>query len=358
MEQDKALSIIDAEITELAEVAAANALATAGAIADDFAASAALTDYRARRSAQTLRRQRADLDLFKTYLAAAGIDAQELDLYNDVQAWAGITWGLVAGFTRWQLAEGYAIGSVNVRLATIKVYAQIAVQAGTISETQYALIKTVKGYRHAEGRNADEQREKAQQKTRQDGAKKAAPVAISPAHAALLKKQPYTRRGRRDALLMCLLLDLGLRCGEVADLEVSDFNLSAGKLIFYRHKVDLTQEHDLTPDTFLAARAYLADVPEGQEPLFEGICSKRRIDERSINSRVAALGLRVGITGLSPHDCRHFWADDAIRNGTDIKSLQDAGGWASPAMPLRYAASAKVANSGVKLTATRKGGNE
>lgn len=30
-------------------------------------------------------------------------------------------------------------------------------------------------------------------------------------------------------------------------------------------------------------------------------------------------------------------------------ALQDAGGWKSPVMPLRYAASAKIANAGVKL---------
>ena len=69
---------------------------------------------------------------------------------------------------------------------------------------------------------------------------------------------------------------------------------------------------------------------------------------------VAQLGEAMGIKGLSPHDCRHFAATDAIRNGTDIKSLQDFGGWNSPAMPLRYAESAKVANSGVKLSAYKE----
>ncbi|MBK9709763.1 MAG: tyrosine-type recombinase/integrase [Kouleothrix sp.] len=49
------------------------------------------------------------------------------------------------------------------------------------------------------------------------------------------------------------------------------------------------------------------------------------------------------------HDARHCWASQAIRSGTDIKSLQDAGGWTSPAMPLRYAESAAIANEGVRL---------
>jgi integrase len=78
------------------------------------------------------------------------------------------------------------------------------------------------------------------------------------------------------------------------------------------------------------------------------------VNTRSINERVDQLGEAIGIKGLSPHDCRHYYATDAIRNGTDIKSLQDASGWNSPAMSLRYAESAKVANSGVKLSAYKK----
>ena len=142
--------------------------------------------------------------------------------------------------------------------------------------------------------------------------------------------------------------------GEIADLNVASVSLQSGQLTIYRHKVNKTQIHDLSPDTYTTARAYLAECDPGQGPLFVGICSKDRVNTRSINERVGQLGEQIGIKGLSPHDCRHYYATDALRNGTDIKSLQDAGGWNSPTMPLRYAESAKVANAGVKLTAYRK----
>ena len=51
------------------------------------------------------------------------------------------------------------------------------------------------------------------------GLKKAEPVSISTHQAKALKDQPDTPRGRRDGLLMCLLLDHGLRVGEVAKLS-------------------------------------------------------------------------------------------------------------------------------------------
>ncbi len=70
---------------------------------------------------------------------------------------------------------------------------------------------------------------------------------------------------------------------------------------------------------------------------------------RAINKIVARLGEMVDIKGLSPHDLRHYWATNAIRKGTDVKALQQAGGWNSPYMPLRYAEESEIANEGVKL---------
>jgi integrase len=155
---------------------------------------------------------------------------------------------------------------------------------------------------------------------------------------------------------MCLLLDHGLRCGEVAALTPESINLANGTLTFYRQKVDKTQTHHLTRDSLLAALRYL----EVCKPVGKLLMGSRKggklegvMSERAITDRVRELGERIGVKGLSAHDCRHDWATDAIRNGTDIKSLQDAGGWSSPAMPLRYAESSRVANSGVKLSPKR-----
>jgi integrase len=319
-----------------------------GQVANQIAQQSVLADYQGRKSQQTLRRQRADIALFEKFLASAGHTAKRL--ISDLAEWHFVTWGLVEAFIRWQLTHDYATGSINVRLATIKVYVQLAAKAGHLPHQEFALIKTVQGYHQGDARNVDEKREQ----TRRPEAKKAAPVSLSPVHAALLKNQPDSQRGRRDSLLMCLLLDHGLRVGEVTALDISSVNLQSGQLTIYRHKTNKTQIHDLSPDTYTAARLYLAECEAGQGPLFVGICSKDRVSTSSLNERVTQLGIAIGVKGLSPHDCRHYYATDAIRNGTDIKSLQDAGGWNSPAMPLRYAESAKVANSGVKLSAFKK----
>ena len=73
------------------------------------------------------------------------------------------------------------------------------------------------------------------------------------------------------------------------------------------------------------------------------------MSERAIHDPVRVLGAAVGLVGVSPHDLRHFWATAAVRAGTPIKALQEAGGWSSPAMPLAYVDAAAIANAGVVL---------
>lgn len=308
-------------------------LAVAGAAADAAAAARIFAKYRLEDIAEeTRRRQDADLACFASYLQAAGIETG--DLASEPAAWRGLTWGMVAGFVEWQLQQGYAIGSINIRLSTVKTYAKLATRAGQVAPEEYALIRLVSGFRQAQGRRIDAKRE-----TKRKGAKKAEPVSICYDQAQRLKDQGDLLH----RLLMALLLDHGLRVGEVVILEPRHFDLRRGLLRFYRPKVDRQQSHRLSSDARSAAEDYFASAPDlaPDQPFFP--C------DRTIRVWVGKFGEAIGLAGLSPHDARHYWATAAIAGGTDLKSLQDAGGWNSPAMPLRYAESAEIANEGVKL---------
>jgi len=204
------------------------ALAHAGKVANDIAARSVFRDYQSRKAKNTLRRQANDLALFADFLNTTGL--QVGDFMNEPEAWRGVTWGLVEGFTRWQLQGGYAVPSVNVRLATVKTYARLAMKADALISTEFALIRSVQGYSHKEGKRIDEQRQAEELATRR-GTKKSAAVSIDPEQAAQLIAQPETPQGRRDSLLLCLMLEHGLRVGEVALLAVSDFDLKAGDCI-------------------------------------------------------------------------------------------------------------------------------
>ena len=330
-------------------------LTSAGQAANEAAEASAFTDYRSRKASNTLTRQDTDLATFAAYLAqATGSDAiTSDDLACDPQAWRGVTWGLVDGFAKWALLQEYAVGTVNLKLSTVKTYAKLAAKAGAVSSQELALIRSVSGYSRKEGKRIDERREQADIATR-SGNKKRDAIILSKVQADELKAQPDTPQGRRDRLLVCLMLDLGLRRSEVAGLTVDCVDLKAGELTFYRQKVDREQTHSLVNGLQGAMSAYLAhDAPEGGALLRAsrkgGHLTKAGMSERAITARVRYLGERIGITGLSAHDLRHTWATLAARNGTPLDRLQDAGGWASLAMPICYVEAAKVANQGVVL---------
>jgi integrase len=319
-----------------------------GQSANQAAARHRLEDYRSRRASQTLRRQDADLALFAHFLTELGVKPGDLSL--DPQAWHGITWGLVEAFVKWQLQQGYAIPSINVHLSTVKTYARLVFQAGILSAEEQALIKAVKGYSIREQRRLDQKRAPNIRR----GLKKSAPVKLTHEQAQALKDQPDTPQGRRDALLMCLLLDHGLRVGEVAGLVSENLSLDTGLLHFFRPKVGKEQIHRLSEDTLRAARACLSFndlLPQGKllrVSYKNSQLGKAGMTERALTQRVRTLGEVIGVFGLSAHDCRHFWASSAAKYGTDPFALQEAGGWSSLAMPRRYVEDRKIANEGVK----------
>ncbi len=324
----------------------------AGQAANEQAAQTTFARHVFGKAKNTERRKLAGLALFETFLQSHGVPASQL--YDNPHAWRGVTWGLVEAFKVWMLQEGYAIGSINDRLSTVRTYAELAAKAGAITADELRMIQSVKGYAHKEVKHIDDKRRADGMQTRK-GAKKAEAVTIPADVAEALKNQPNTPQGRRDALLMCLLLEHGLRVGEVAILIRQNFDMKAGTFTFYRPKVNLTQTHELTPATRKAAGAYLKhDAPT------EGILWRKSSKgtgklsgqmsqtsaERALTKRVELLGRHAGIEGLSAHDCRHYWATFEARNRTPIDRLKDAGGWSSPAMPLRYIEAAHIANEG------------
>ena len=347
----------------------------AGEAANHAASKHAFAEYRQRRAANTVRRQDAELALFARFLQEVGaipVPDELADLSGDdlqaaldklaavegaelastPAAWQGVTWGLIETFVKWQLGEGYAVGTVNLRLSTVKTYAKLAMKAGTLSDRDYALIRAVSGYRRQEAKNVDAGRAERGQETR-IGDKKAGFKVLSIAQVKRLKAEHVDDgQGRRDRLIVCLLLDWGLRVGELAGLTVESFNLDTlcPTLSFYREKVDKWATFDLssTPDTLSAARAYLEGngAPESG-PLLRGSTRSGRLigkgmSKRAITQRVGDLAGRVlGVEGLSAHDLRHT-AATIYGKYKSTKELMEIFGWSSPAMAVRYQEDAKT----------------
>ena len=161
----------------------------AGTAANQQAASRIFDDHTDRKADNTIRRKKADLALFEAFLQSASVPAA--GLFEDPGTWSGVTWGLVEAFKVWMLHQGYAIGSINGRLSTVRTYAELAAKAGAIGADELRLIQIVRGYAKAEAENVDEKRRADGMQTR-TGSKKAEAVPIPADIADALKHQPNT----------------------------------------------------------------------------------------------------------------------------------------------------------------------
>lgn len=355
-------------------------LEIAGQIANRVAGQNIFQRYNSEKSANTIKRHARDLELFAEYLLDIGLELEfGADFQTNPAAWRGVTWGIIEGFVQWQLGAGYAISSVNAHLSTVKVYAQMAVKANVIDRGEGMLIQSVKGYSRASGQNVDAQRaqtriDEVQYAYKPEGRRRSVVVTrqstkkqqatlLTDAQIALLKRPSNSSpQAYRDALLLCLLLDHGLRASEMALLKVGDIDLAAGEMRFYRPKVKGTAHewttHKLTSDANALASFYLSslyplsllpDSPlllattrllkngEGGQLLGEGLNRVR------ISERVAWLGKQAGLAQkLSAHDCRHTCATKMARLGYGVDELMAWFGWTSAQTAMRYVTAVDV----------------
>jgi integrase len=355
-------------------------LEIAGQIANRVAGQNIFQRYLSEKSANTIKRHARDLELFAEYLLDIGLELKHgADFQTNPGAWRGVTWGIVEGFVQWQLGEGYAVSSVNARLSTVKVYAQMAVKADFIAREEGMLIQTVKGYSRASGQNVDEQRTQTRMDevtyaykpengrhsvvvTRRSTKKQKATLVDEETAVSLKQPRNKSPQAYRDALLMCLLLDHGLRASEVTLLKAGDIDLTTGEMHFYRPKVKGTPHewttHKLMPETGRLATYYIQTLyptillpngplivattrllknGEGGHLLGEGLNRVR------LSERVAWLGQQVGLAKkLSAHDCRHTCATKMARLGYSVDELMAWFGWTSAQTAMRYVTAVDV----------------
>ncbi len=357
---------------EQKDSAASQALALASQAANRSAASYLLEDYRRSKAANTLIRHACDLARFARFLTEVGQETErheaqlgagllaaadrmahfaaglsDLQTPLDPEAWRGVAWGLVAKFKEWLLDKGFAVATINKSIGTVRIYAEKVTQAGVIDKGELLMIRTISGYKSGEGRRVDEKRERTRR-----GHKKATAVLPTISQAEMMKgEQPDTPQGRRDALLMCLLLDHGLRASEVVVLTVESIDLEAEELYIFRTKTNSSGTHKLTRDTLAAARRYYEkDAPE-EGLLLRGsrkgragqLTIARMGTTRAITARVRRLAKRVGVKRMSAHDCRHYAATYLSKEKKKgVNELMDIFGWDSPAMATGYVERAQV----------------
>ena len=162
------------------------------------------------------------------------------------------------------------------------------------------------------------------------------------------------RRARLDACIVALLFCAGMRRSEVAALRWADVaGADGGGNVRVRVRCSKTNQRAERPDYRLlvngfarsleAARAAAAEDGGAPDPAAHVV----PLSPRQIARRLASLGERAGVPGLSGHSGRVGLAVELVRRGASTTSVQDAGGWRSPAMVARYAAQVRAEDGAV-----------
>lgn len=130
----------------------------------------------------------------------------------------------------------------------------------------------------------------------------------------------------RDYLIISLMLQAGLRRDEVCHLKYTDVQMLGDMpILVVCGKGDKTRTIPVT--------AKLADQlktwPGKGEYIFP-------LSGQSIMDICRKYGRRIGLDGLSPHDCRRTFAQTALDNGTPINVISQLLGHSSVATTQRY----------------------
>ena len=248
--------------------------------------------------------------------------------------------------------RGLAVSTVNQIIFIVRSYAALSAAHDGMSESEY--FKTTQQARGIRVREAD--RIDALRPVTRSSNKKQQAVAITRLDAERLKhEQPDDPRGRRDALMMCLLLDYGLRISDVISLTMQNIDMNTRTVSVKTQKTGTNLYLSMTDDIYQAADRYFKHFTPAAEdtPIWYGVNKHGQIQggfsKHSAQMRIKQLGEAVGIEGFSAHDCRHYWVTAADRGGSSLLAITEAGGWTSPTMPARYINKSKVSNANIKL---------
>lgn len=164
----------------------------------------------------------------------------------------------------------------------------------------------------------------------------------------------------RDRAILEMLFSTGLRISELCALNQEHVNLKTREFSIMG-KGKKIRTVFLTSDCTHLLEQYLATREEDFYPLF--INAKTRVDQHLKNGESRRLsrtaieimirerGRQAGITRpVTPHKLRHTFATTLLRNGADIRSVQELLGHASIATTQIYT---HVANADLKKTHAR-----
>ncbi len=236
------------------------------------------------------------------------------------QGWQGVTFKDLLGFQEYLIATGYADASVSRKLASVRTFFQYLVMEGVLSSDPSQGLEGPK-------------------------VKRPLPRAISQEDIERLLDAPAQVEGPtglRDQAILELLYATGMRVGELAALRVEDVDLERN-VVRCRGKGNKEREipiHEVAAQKLLTylehGRPKLADGKKPSPALFlnyRGHPLSRQGIWLIIKKYAKMAGIQAKVT---PHVLRHSVATHLLRQGANLREVQELLGHSNLTTTQRY----------------------
>jgi len=137
----------------------------------------------------------------------------------------------------------------------------------------------------------------------------------------------------RNRAMVLVLLDTGIRAGELARLRVEDVNLVNQEIYIrpYRNGIkSRARTVYMGEKTTQVLKRYIERFRKHSRPTLFGL------DGECVRFMIRRLGENAGVVNAHPHRFRHTFAINYLRNGGDQFTLQRLLGHTSPDMTQKY----------------------
>mgnify|MGYP000887176957 CR=1 FL=1 len=211
--------------------------------------------------------------------------------------------------------KGYKLNTINNRIKAIKRFFLFLHEEGWIPDNPAAHLKTRKGHQPTIQSFTEEQ-------------------------VIALLKQPdqNTFTGFRDYTMLSLILDTGLRVGEMTKLKMSQVDLKESQILGVIGKSKKPRDIPFCDEVRKILIRYIKARGDVKSQHFFVTLDGRPLGVRSFQEALRQYGKDAGITNVrvSPHTLRHTFAKMYIMNDGDPYSLQDILGHTSQDMVKKY----------------------
>jgi site-specific recombinase XerD len=255
------------------------------------------------RSPITIRGYLSDMRLFTSWFA---------NHYTEPLTFENLSAASVRAYKQYLLDEPAKPKTINRRLASIAAFADWARQAGYLKEANPAVGVTKVNQALLSPRWLDRKQQTALLR------------AVEKEVETAIRRYPRLQVAHlRDAAIVYLLLNTGLRVKEVVGLRLSDVLLTErkGTVIVRQGKGGKRREIPLNAQARKALQNYLEARPDVSADSFFIGQSNQGIQEKTVQRAVKRFAYAAGMEDVSAHMLRHTFAKSLIDKGVTLEKV-------------------------------------